>query len=277
MQRTFASYCLVLAATLAASLAVGEPLQVALFRADVTPPAGAPLCDALCPPSTGVNDPLSARGIIFLSQDQSPIVLVAVDWVGIGNDGNHAWRKALADACSTTIDRVCVHTLHQHDAPGCDFQAEEIAAGADLAGRLFPVGFAREAIDRAAAAAKKSLAERSVVSHISYGSGAVSNVASNRRILGDDGKVKYMRLTACTDPVIRDQPVGLIDPLVRMVAFWNEDQPLAILTYYATHPQSYYRTGLVSADFVGMARDMAQRAEGAKLHIHFNGAGGNIG
>ena len=60
------------------------------------------------------------------------------------------------------------------------------------------------------------------------------------------------------------------------MSFWNGDRPLAVLSYYATHPQSYYYTGKCSADFVGMARDQAEAAEKAGLHIHFNGAGGNI-
>ena len=97
---------------------------------------------ALVPPATGVNDPLSARGIVLQADDQKPVVLVAVDWVGIGNEGHDAWREAIAEACETSIDRVCVHALHQHDAPGCDFLAEKIAAEAGLAeqvvsGRVF--------------------------------------------------------------------------------------------------------------------------------------------
>ena len=48
------------------------------------------------------------------------------------------------------------------------------------------------------------------------------------------------------------------------------------LTYYATHPQSYYRTGLANPDFPGIARDRRQ-AEAGIPHIHFDGAGGNIG
>ncbi|MBX6315900.1 MAG: hypothetical protein IRY99_23755, partial [Isosphaeraceae bacterium] len=48
------------------------------------------------------------------------------------------------------------------------------------------------------------------------------------------------------------------------------------LTFYATHPQSYYRTGGANPDFPGMAREQRQEATGVP-HIHFNGAGGNIG
>ncbi|MEO7405061.1 MAG: hypothetical protein ABIU95_15465, partial [Burkholderiales bacterium] len=134
----------------AACSAKAVELKVATFKVDVTPPPGSPLCDGLCPPSTGVNDPLSARGIILQADKQEPVVLVAFDWVGIGNEGHDAFRKAIAEACHTPIDRVSVHALHQHDAPGCDFLAEKIATEAGLPHELFPVEFSREAVRRVA-------------------------------------------------------------------------------------------------------------------------------
>src|SRR5204863_10221212 len=62
-----------------------------------------------------------------------------------------------------------------------------------------------------------------------------------------------------------------------LVSFWNGARPLAVLSYYATHPQSYYRTGIPNPDFPGVARFLRQLAVPEALHIHFNGAGGNIG
>jgi hypothetical protein len=251
-------------------------LRVGTFKVDVTPPKGSPLCDGLVPPATGVNDPLSARGIVLKADKQPAVVLVAFDWVGIGNDGHDAFRKAIAEACKTPLDRVCIHALHQHDAPGCDFLAEKIAAKAGIPNQLFPVEYARDAVGRVAAAAAAAQSHAEAVTQIGYGKGLVEKVASNRRILGPDGKVKFARMSASKDPAGRELPEGLIDPNVRMVSFWNKDRPIAVLTYYATHPQSYYYTGKCSADFVGMARDEAEAAEKPGMHIHFNGAGGNV-
>lgn len=268
--------CVVMWLAFAAGTCFAIDLKVATFKADVTPPPGSPLCDGLCPPATGVNDPLTARGIVLQADKQEPVVLVAVDWVGIGNDGHDAWRQAIADACETSIDRVCVHTLHQHDAPGCDFLAEKIAAEAGLAGQIFPVDYSRDAIRRVATASAEARARVETVTQVGYGRGVVEKVASSRRILGPDGKVKFARMSACKDPAGRALPEGLIDPNVRMMSFWNGERPIAVLTYYATHPQSYYYTGKCSADFVGMGRDQAQSNEHVGLHIHFNGAGGNV-
>src|SRR4051794_12523077 len=94
----------------------GNPsLKIVTFQADATPPLGSPLCDGAVPPAARIDDPLSCRGIVFLTEAR-PLVLCAVDWVGIGNDGHEAWRKALAEAAGTSPDRVAVHCLHQHDA-----------------------------------------------------------------------------------------------------------------------------------------------------------------
>lgn len=252
-----------------------EPLKVGAFQVDVTPPLGAPLCDALVTPAKEIVDPLSARGVVILS-DEQPIVLCAVDWVGIGNSAFNAWRKALAKAAGTTEDRVAVHCLHQHDAPGCDFDAEDLLAARGLSGAIFHVAFAHEAIRRVAEAVKDATAQAQPVTHVGFGVGRVEQVASNRRVLGPDGKVKYVRYSATRDEAIRAAPEGVIDPDVRLVSFFNGDKPLVSITYYATHPQSYYGSGGVSADFPGMARSLREKALPEIAHIHFNGASGNV-
>ena len=92
--------CLLACAMAWLVLAIGvcapSNFAVATFKVDVTPPPGSPLCDALVPPATGVNDPLSARGIVIEADKQKPMVLVAFDWVGIGNEGHDAFCKAIA-------------------------------------------------------------------------------------------------------------------------------------------------------------------------------------
>lgn len=266
-------FTLVLVAT--ASLQAAAPLRVATFQVDVTPPLGTPLCDGLVPPAEAVDDPLSARGIL-LDFSEGPVVLVAVDWVGIGNTGHDLWREKIAAAAGTTMDRVTVHALHQHDAPGHDELSESILAEQGLAGKQFEPMFARDTVNKVAKAVEVAKASLVPCTHVAVGFGIVEGVASNRRILNAEGKVQFVRLSSCRDEAVRAMPEGLIDPKVRLVAFWNEGKPLAVLTYYATHPQSYYGKGRVSADFVGMARDLSQKVHPGVPHIHFDGAGGNL-
>jgi hypothetical protein len=273
MQKLFSSL-VVLAAIFVARNEVSsaaEPLRVAVFAADVTPPIGSPVAYA---PTRSIVDPLSAKGVV-LQGSGKPIVLCAVDWIGIGNGGHDAWREQLARTAGTTVDRVAVHTLHQHDAPDCDFTATELLAANGANGRRYDETFAHEALNRTALAVAAALANAQPVTHIGIGVANVEKVASNRRILGPDGKVAIVRYSSCRNPEAIAAPEGTIDPKVRLVSFWNEDRPLAVLSYYACHPQSYYGKGDVSCDFVGLARNAREEATHIP-HVHFDGAGGNV-
>ncbi|HWB98545.1 MAG TPA: hypothetical protein VG672_17665, partial [Bryobacteraceae bacterium] len=256
-------------------LSAATPLRVATFRADVTPPLGSALCQGFVKPAAYIHDALTARGIVLLSS-QAPIVLCAVDWVGIGDRSHDAWKEALARAAGTTPDRVAVHTLHLHDAPGADLRADDLVAGYGLPNSLDDQAFVRTAMERTAAAVHASLSSAQVFTHAGFGAGRVERVASNRRVMGPDGKVKAVRWSATLDPAVRAEPEGTIDPYVRLLSLWNGQKPLVSITYYATHPQSYYGKGEVSADFPGLARALREGVLPEVAHIHFNGASGNV-
>jgi hypothetical protein len=271
MTRFVAPFVLLLA-MIEGAAGAEAPLKVGVFAVDASPPVGSPLA---YDPTKEVTWPLSCKGVVLLGKDQ-PIVLCAVDWIGIGNEGNREFRKALAEAAGTVIERVCVHTLHQHDAPHCDLSADRLLAEYGINRDVFDAQFARDVIARAARAARDAAASARPVTHLGLGEARVEKVVSNRRILGPDGKVKYVRYTSCKDPVIRNAPVGTIDPVLKSISLWDGNRPIVVLTYFATHPQSYYRTGGANPDFPGMARDAREKAAGVP-HIHFDGAGGNIG
>lgn len=250
-----------------------EPVRLATFEVDASPPVGSPLAYDPC---KRVLMRLSCRGVVLLG-DEQPIVLCAVDWIGIANGGHDDWRNALAEAAGTTPERVCVHTLHQHDAPACDLSAEALLKKQGLGGVQFDEPFLRDTIARAAAAVKRAVGNTQPVTHVGLGKAKVEKVASTRRILGPDGKVRAVRYTSCRDPELRAEPEGVIDPWVRSITFYNNDTPLTVLTYYACHPQSYYRTGIANPDFPGIARLMRENDTGQILHVHFDGAGGTVG
>lgn len=248
-------------------------VRLGVFKTDVTPPIGSPLAYNRC---QAIGMPLSARGVV-LTGTGAPIVLCAVDWIGISNEGHDLWRQSLADAVGTAKERVTVHTLHQHDAPRCDFSAERLLKPLGLDGIMFDPKFARDAISRVSAAAEQAKRDSIKVSHYGLSHALVEKIASNRRILGEDGKVRATRYTACKDPALRAEPEGQIDPYLKSVSFWQGDDLLATLTFYATHPQSYYLTGRAHPDFPGMARQLREETLNGVPHIHFNGAGGDIG
>jgi len=249
-------------------------LRVATFDVDATPPVGSMMAYDVVTNRWELG--LRARGIVLLGA-QKPIVLCAVDWIGIANEGHDAFRSALARAAATSPERVAVHSLHQHDAPDCDFSAERILKEAGVDPSQFEGRFQRHVIADLERAVRESLQRAQPVTHLGLGEARVDQVASNRRILGPDGKVQATRWTATQDAAIRAEPEGTIDPIVSLISLWNGEQPVAVLSYYATHPQSYYRTGFPNPDFPGLARFFRQLAVPAALHVHFTGAGGNIG
>jgi hypothetical protein len=257
------------------SLKRGQAAQLSLstFDVDATPPVGSELTYDRMINSWDLG--LRAKGFVLTGAGK-PIVVCSLDWIGIANDSQDAFKQAIANAAGTTPDRVAVHATHVHDAPASDFGAEKILLDAGLKPLCFEGTFAREVIHRLEVAVKKSLSAAQPITELGLGSATVYKVSSNRRIIGANGLFKASRYSATKDPAVRDEPEGLIDPMVSLISFWNKDKPVAVLSYYATHPQSYYRTGVANPDFPGVARFMRQLAVPDALHIHFNGAGGNI-
>lgn len=249
------------------ALAFARPARVAAFEADITPPLGTALCFSLVPPGVSVGDPLRARGVVLFPGDAKPIVLCALDWLGIGNTSQDLWKAALAKAAGTEPSRVAVHTVHQHDAPGDDASAGELLGIDNL---VCSRAFAGAARSRVAAAVRK--ASPRLLTHVSAGEARVEKIASNRRIVSPEGKFLFQRFTACRNSHYCDEPEGVIDPMVRSIGLWNGEERVATLQYYATHPMSHYGKGVIGADFVGMARD-AQDG----FTVYFTGAAGNIG
>lgn len=251
-----------------------EILRLATFDIDATPPVNSWMAYDRVTNTWDLG--LRARGIVLLGA-QEPIVLCAIDWIGVANEGYDEFRRQLASAAGTSPSRVSIHSLHQHDAPDCDFSAEKILNDARIDPRQFEGTFQRQVLSNLVRSVQQSLGTAQPITHLGLGEAKVSEVASNRRIFGPDGKVRAVRYTASRDPALHAAPEGTIDPIVSLVSFWNEEKPVAVLSYYATHPQSYYRTGIPNPDFPGMARFQRQLSVPAALHVHFNGAGGNIG
>jgi hypothetical protein len=249
-------------------------LHLATFSCDVTPPVGHPLCGGWIEPVRAVDDPLLARGVVLLGMGE-PVVLCAVDWCELRNDANLRWQVELAKAAHTVPEKVAVQCIHQHNAPMADVEAQRLIEAVPGAPPSLDLKFFDNAVKQAADAVRAALAKTTRFTHIGTGQAKVVDVASNRRIVGTDGKVKAVRYSATKDKAVRDEPEGLIDPWLKTLSFWEDETPLAALHYYATHPMSYYGDGRVSSDFCGLARQ--KREDETKVfQVYFTGCAGNI-
>ena len=248
--------------------------HVGTFTADISPPLGHPLCGGGIEPVRGQDDPLEAVGIVLLGCG-APVVLCALDWCEIRNDAHLKWRQALADAAHTTIERVFVHAVHQHNAPIADIEAEKIIKTNNASSSL-DVKYFDQCLLKTAEALKAGLAKTKKINRVGTGYGRVNQVASNRRILDAQGKVKYTRTSSTKSKEVRDFPEGLIDPILRTLSFWMGEKPVVAVHYYATHPMSYYGDGMVSSDFCGLARRKRQSDSPSVFQMYFTGCAGNI-
>lgn len=248
-------------------------LALAVFDVDATPPVGSELAYQTMVNSGELS--LRARGVILIGSGK-PIVLCSVDWIGIANGSQDAFKQALAEAAGTDPDRVEVHTVHQHDAPICDFTAENMLKEKGLPLDGFDGTFARTLLVNLRAAVTGAMPLARPVTRIGLGKAEVRKVASNRTVRKKDGTFDTRYSSEPVRTEFRKLPEGRVDRELSMVSFWDDEEPLAILTFYATHPQSYYLTGVANPDFPGLARYMEQLRHPDALFVHFNGAGGNI-
>ncbi len=265
-----------LAACAGGPLRADEPaFRLATFTAEVTVPLGHPLMGGGIAPAKKVEDPLFTHGVVLLGGDK-PIVLASVDWCEIRNDAFDRWRTVLAEAASTTPERVLVSSVHVHDAPVVDLEAQRILDKHKAAGKVCDIEFHEQAVQRVGRAVREALKTARRVTHYGVGQAKVEQVASNRRYLKPDGRPAFNRMSATRDPAIRAFPEGVVDPFLKTLSFWDGEQPVAALSAYATHPMSYYGKGEVSADFVGMARRLRQSDEPKVFQVYGSGCSGNV-
>ena len=293
--------CLLGAALAQPALAQGG-LRIATFESDATPPIGYEMGYSTV---KSIATPLQAKGVVITGAGQ-PIVMLSVDWGGVDGRARDEWHALLAKAAGTTPDRVTVHHLHQHDAPGAGFHIYDERARLGVPERI-PAGlpdkrqWARGVMENSAAALAKALKSAKPVTHLGLGKANAERIASNRRIMGSNGRVAMHRQSTYTSVYpaevaamlkvdadadghklsifhpkeAQDAPEGLIDPAVRVISFWNGNRAVAALTYYASHPQVSFGKGIPTTDFPGLAREQRQKETGV-FQVYFTGAGGNI-
>jgi len=249
--------------------------RLATFAADVTVPLGHALMGGGIAPAREIKDPLFVHGFV-LSDGSQPVVLAAVDWCEIRNDAYDRWRVLLAEAAKTVPERVLVTSVHQHDAPVADLEAQRILTRYKLAGSICDLDFHERAVQSVAKAVKEGLKSQRAISHIGIGQAKVEGVASNRRFLADNGEIMFSRTSTTRDPGAREKPEGTIDPWLKTLSFWDADQPVLVLSCYATHPMSRYGHGEVSSDFVGLARQRRQADMPQAAQVYVSGCSGNV-
>lgn len=264
----------VAACRLETSLAAAEDtgrLRLATFCCDVTPPLGSPTYGGK--PLETIETPLLAKGIV-VDDGRRRYVLCAMDWCGLCGSAHTLFRSKIAAGADTDISNVAVQTVHQHTAPYISVGALEVRDRDGNPPKGVDPDAVHQAADRLGEAVKKSLGQLQSFDSVGTGQAQVDRVASARRILTEDGKIRT-RWSACTDPALRAEPEGYIDPVLKTITLARGDKPLVRIHYYATHPQSFYGDPRVCYDVPGFARERLEEKEKV-FQVYFTGCSGDV-
>ena len=244
-------------------------LKLSTFKIDCTPPVGYPIGLGTQGPATSVRDPLFMRGFL-LDDGHTRVLIASLDYMGLMNSAHDQMLTALSDAVDTPADQVVVHCVHQHDSVLPNPELPEY-----LGKETFPNAWWSDVCEACASAARESVDHCREVESVGHREVRMNEYASNRRILGDAGKVRGMRFSRCASEELVSQPVGVIDPMLRTLAFRDCDgEILASMSFYATHPQVANGRDMYSADAPGEAMRLLEPSGG--MHAYFSGAFGNV-
>jgi hypothetical protein len=208
-------------------------------RAEITPPIGVML-EAYHreEPSTGVLDPLYATALALRAGESAPVLLLAIDNVGLLVAETDAIRQAIAAATGLSLVQIMVLFDHTHSGPRATPQT------------------LRQIEQGALEAAERALKEMQPA-QVGWGIGHVE-AGVNRRVPSAEGvAVMGANWQAPTDPrlgVLRvDDAAG---------------KPLAALILYAAHGNVLkVDSNLISADWPGAARQVIESALGCPALI----------
>jgi neutral ceramidase len=251
-----------------------ELLHVAYEEANITPPLGGSMPGYFADrKATGILDPLWSK-VVYLSQAQESVALVACDLIGMAADIVARVRKEVAARCKSPPRHVWVHCTHSHSG---GMLPHAFTSDADKIYPDFYPGhvdeqWVQQMVERTAAAVARA-AERArgaVEKRLTLHVGREATVAFCRRYVMRDGSVR-------TNPgrnnpqVVR--PAGIIDPRVHVLNFSTEH---ILIVLYGLHPDtgagSHY-----SADFPCHLTRVLRHALGDQWRVLFlNTCCGNV-
>ena len=214
-------------------------------------------------PAQGVNDAITVRAVV-LSYDAEYVALVGMDLVGLANKRIHAARDALA-ADGFDPDRLLASATHNHEGPdtmGLWGNPEDF--GNPVSG-LIP-----QYQERVVAAIEQAVRDAAgSMEAVTLRVGAVQmrdlDPYFNGSSFGGGNPTSKMHGMVHD---IRD-PVVVSDQLLVLQGIREEDGAVFTWTNWSGHPEVWGdANGLISADWVGVTRDILEaRYGGVAVHM----------
>ena len=235
-------------------------------RVNVTPMLGIPVFGYFKERyAEGVLDELEINALA-LSCDDSKVVLLSIDNLGIPQDIMDVFRRHVSEVTGVAFEGVLIHATHTHTGPS-------------LRGSLFGKDDENELASeyrqfvyhKMADAAVAALADMKPAK-MGYAVGTAPNIAFVRRFRMKDGSVK-------TNPGVDNpdilHPIGDVDERVNILRFDQEGGNSLVLVNFGDHPDTV-GGNLISCDWPGFTRRAIEQAIEGTRCIFFNGAQGDV-
>ena len=236
-------------------------------RRDITPPVGiysrmwgAASHDV----AEGVHRPLTATVLALSQPSVPPLLLVAMDWVGVHDPEVLAMlRRPLEERCEGDAARVIFSHTHTHGI-GIMSAARRQLPGGDLIGPYMDQ--AREALAEAAGEALDGI----TLCTLTWASGRCTLAA--QRDLPDPDPASERYLCGFNPDGAADETL-----LVGRITRDSDDQPLATVVNYACHPTTLaWDNKLHSPDFIGAMREVVEEHTAGGPCLFTQGASGEL-
>src|SRR5438094_5478030 len=105
--------------------AVAPKFTLSTFLVEVTIPIGHPCMGGGIPPVKEIVDPLFAHGFVLQGVGK-PVAFIALDWCEVRNGAYELFRTKIAKSIGTDPVRVMLSSIHQHDTPIADLEAQQL-------------------------------------------------------------------------------------------------------------------------------------------------------
>ncbi len=242
-------------------------LKAGFGSVDITPPLGCVLQGYFHPRiSETIHDPLFASAVI-VENNGGKVCIVSCDLIGIARKETSRARLLISEKTKIPEDNIIICSTHTHTGP---VMLPRVMPGWENSIDEKWIALLPSRICSAALQADCSLKAAAM----SCLSGFENNLSFNRRFLMKDGT--FQTNPGVGNPDI-DRPAGPIDPEVGIVAFGEDYCALEGLIINFTLHLDTVSGNNISADFVGVMREMLRNSLGADTGlVYTSGAMGNI-
>jgi hypothetical protein len=253
----------------------GRGLLVGYGRADITPALGTPCALGLDDELVEVFDPLYVRAV-WLGLGERTVLILTADVIGVNGDDADEFAALVEKSVGVPARDILITSTHTHQTANSRWGVGRLLRPFGLEEKFVSLKFKDRYVEGLLSAAGQAKAS-AVPSEMAYSEFPVTDIASNRRIPVEGGKVVFRSSRPPAD--MRAKPEGKIDPLLRAVLFRSlKDGSVTGILNYNCHPTSAggEEVGYATGDFPGVGMTIAEEEAGNLRLLHLTGTSGEI-